>query len=157
MRRLRLHAISWCALVTVCLLLIRVNVHPWGSWWGWVGYPFPFGRPWSPSDLQAWLPALFINVCFAMFSIVGSVTAVELWCRTHGVKLSLLSAFGVMSGFCFCFYSLVKYRVGIEMALEFADYLCNFVLLPVAFGASVVGWVKLVTIAFTKTEPDSKG
>ncbi|MBP86901.1 MAG: hypothetical protein CMJ64_09315 [Planctomycetaceae bacterium] len=51
------------------------------------------------------MPTLLIDVCFAMFLILGSVAAIELWCRAHGSpKVSLLSMFGVLSGLCFCFY-----------------------------------------------------
>ena len=163
MRCLRLHIASWFCLVTVCLWVVFLNSNlvrqPLAPYVDRMGFPETF---WDTGQLD--VAMLVVDVCLGVFVLFGTVAAIEIWCRTHGApKVSLLSLFGATAGIGYFFYNAFK---GIQSSVteshgELSPDLVAYVflnriallsvhLLLLAFGVAVVGWVKLIALAFKR-------
>ncbi len=155
MSRFRLHAASSFSLVVVCLLLLIFNIrkaptYPF-AWYGHLGYPVTF---WDQGGFH--FATLIVDVCFWVFSLFGTVAAIEIWCRSyHGPpKVSLLSLFGATAGFGFLFYHSTAFLHldGRGSVFWFGMHIATTsgYLISIVFGVAVVGWIKLIGLAIER-------
>ncbi len=121
------------------------------AWYDKLGYPSLF---WVLGDFH--IAAFAVDICFWVFSIFGTVAAIEVWCRTHGPpKVSLLSVFGATAGIGFwCYHSTRTLAVdtydGFIFWFWFYSQMTGGYLISFVFGVAVVGWVKLIGIAIER-------
>ncbi len=128
MSRFRLHAASWFGLLAACFLLVVVtggvdNVESWDGYFG----------------------VLPLDILFSGFVLVGTVAALEIWCRAHGpLRLTLPVLFGAVSAICLCFSGSIDsgYSFPIYLWLQLHE-ICH-ALLFITFGVAVFGWIKMI-------------
>ncbi len=105
--------------------------------------------------------ALLIDICFAVFLVLGSTAAIELWCRAHEPpKMSLLSLFAVLSAICLYFsthmYVTFDNRVSAPYLWMYLSGITNDIAF-VLFGVAVVGWGKMIGLAIKALSSYSVG
>jgi hypothetical protein len=154
MSRLRLHAASWFGLVAVSLQLLILNgvVAAIEGHWHKVSVGFPKryrGIGFFRTD------ALVFDILFWLFFVFGAGAAIEFWCRRHGPpKVSLLAYFGIMSGICLHVYVRVEYSWAYPgpawEVVQLELFAISYHSAPFVFGVAVVGWVKLILLAFER-------